>query len=262
MSLEHSPVDRRTVLRAAGTTAIVASVAGCTDRGSLESDGSDDVVLPPPDDYDEAIAEATSYPTYGDEIPSVAVPAPLRDETVMTTAFVDDRHALYTFLFTRCPEVCPGLMAALRHVQEDSIEEGYVDDVALCPITFDPVYDTPEVLEAYERDHGVDQDAGNWYTLRPETESDAEDVVHEAFGIGFQSTDEEAGNGDTDGGHDHDEDDYGSDDHEHDDHEMAFIHSNLVLLVNRDGYVERAYFGDVPTAATVLEDTRTVREGW
>ncbi|SFC35862.1 protein SCO1/2 [Halobiforma haloterrestris] len=228
-------LDRRSFLKATGTggTLAVAATAGCTD---LRAADRDDVVLSPPEGYDEDVAAELPHPTYGDEVPEVTIPAPLADREVTTTDFVGERHSLYTFLFTRCSSACPGLMANLVHVQADSLEEGYADDVTLCPVTFDPEHDTPEVLAAYEEDHGVDDDAGNWYTLRPETPAAATDVVDDTFGVTFAETD------DADG--------------------MAFMHTNLVLVVNEGGHVERAYTGDVPTPADVVDDVRTLLEEW
>ncbi|EMA27343.1 SCO family protein [Halobiforma nitratireducens] len=239
-------LERRSFLRATGTAGMlaVATTAGCTELRA--SEGPDDVILPPPEEYDEDIAAEISHPTYGDEVPEVTVPAPLEDETITTTDFVGERHSLYTFLFTRCPSACPGLLESLRHVQHDSIEETYADDVALLPVTFDPEHDTPDVLASYEDDYGVAQDVDNWYTLRPETPAAAQEAVTDGFGVAFAENDDE-------------EDDGNGEDMEMD---MAFIHTNLVLFVNKNGYVERAYTGDPPTPAAVVDDVTTVIEEW
>ncbi|THE66536.1 SCO family protein [Salinadaptatus halalkaliphilus] len=248
-------VDRRTVLRSTAVAGLVG-VAGCTGLGE---DGSDEVVLPPPDGYDPDVAAATVHPTYGEAVPELTAPDPIRDVTVTTTDFVGERHTLYTYVFTRCPSACPGLVGNLRHVQDDSVESSYADDVALLSVTFDPAHDTADVLEAYEDDHGVDRNANNWYSLRPETPADAQTVVEGGFGVAFEETesndhDEDNYEGDGENGHD-------EDDHDHED-DMAFAHTNLVLFVNAGGYVERAYQGEVPTPADVLEDVQTVVEGW
>lgn len=259
------PVKRRTFLQAAGATAFAASVAGCVDV--LSEDGYEDVVLPPPEGHERAADAEIPHPIYGEEIPEVSVSAPLADRTVTTTEFVGDRHALYTFIFTRCPGACPGLYAALRHVQDDAAERGYGDEVVHLPITFDPEHDTPEVLEAYEERFRVDQSAQNWLSLRPATEVDAHEIVEDAFGVGFEkaTADPEAGGDHADDHEPNEEDDDGG--HEPGDdgddaHEMAFVHHTLLLLVNKDGYVERAYSGEVPAPTDVVDDVRTVIEGW
>lgn len=259
MTFEPGSVDRRTVLKTAGVAG-TAAVAGCTGLGDTGRD--EDVVLPPPDDYDADLAEQFPHPTYGEEVPELSVPAPVVDEEVTTTQFLGDRHTLYTFLYTQCPDVCPGLMANLRHVQEDSLDEGYADEVALLPVTFDPEYDTASVLDEYEQDHGVDQEVGNWYSLRPETPEAAQEVVQEGFGVAFSKEDDSADHGDdgADGSGDHDG--HGDDHGGHGDDHVTFAHTNLVLLVNAGGTVERAFFGNVPNPSNVIEATRAVVEGW
>ncbi|MFP8958954.1 SCO family protein [Natrialbaceae archaeon A-CW3] len=232
-------MDRRTVLRATGLT-VAAATAGCIGRQS----GNVNVVLEEPDDYDRTVEADVDWPIYGEQIPEATVPAPLLERSVTSTEFTGERHTLFTFIFTRCPGACPGLMASLRHVQDDSITNEYVDEVAFMPVTFDPEYDTPDVLEAYEERHGVDRSLDNWYTLRPETPEQATEVVEETFGCMFESTED------------------AETDSEGETMDMAFMHTTLVILANRDGYVERAYTGDVPPPSTLLEDARTVVDGW
>jgi protein SCO1/2 len=83
-------------------------------------------------------------------------------------------------------------------------------------------------------------DAGNWWFLRPENPDRAEEVVTDTFGVNFQFVPAEEREMDN----------------------MAWIHGNLILLANADGYVERAYDRQPPNPADVLEDTRTLRERW
>ncbi|GAB3027866.1 SCO family protein [Natronobiforma cellulositropha] len=267
---------RRAYLAAAGAAALTLT-AGCTSL--LGGDGYDHVVLEPPEHY-EMLRESRdggdlARPVYGDEVPDVGAPCTVTGEEVRTTDFAGERHALYTFIFARCHAACPTLTASLRHVQDDSVDGDYVDDVALCNVTFDPEHDTPDVLESYGDGLGVDYDLGNWHFLRPETEADAHEVVSEAFGCYFErNEDYEEGNGHGDHG-EHHGDGHG-DDHDHggnDDtdaggaggghSDMAFAHASMIVLVNAGGYVERTYTGmDLPTPAALIEDVRTVVDGW
>ncbi|MCU4753225.1 SCO family protein [Halobacteria archaeon AArc-curdl1] len=231
--------DRRRFLTVAGS-GVVATMAGCLGlRG-----GNDNVVLDEPDAYDRTVEADVDWPIYGEQIPTATVPAPLLDRSVTTTEFTGERHTLFTFIFTRCPGACPGLMAVLRHVQADSVENDYADEVAFMPITFDPEHDTPSVLEDYEQRHGVERSLEHWFTLRPETPERAQEVVEETFGCMFERTED------------------AESDSEGETMDMAFMHTSLVLLANKDGYVERAYTGDVPAPSTIVDDARTIVEGW
>lgn len=239
--------DRRSVLKAAGVATVGVSVAGC-----LDDERAEGTVLPPPENYEQIEDIDLPYPKYGESIPEATVPAPLRDREVTTTEFVGERHAMMTFLYTSCTTVCPGLMTALRRVQDDSVGEGYADQFAFMPITFDPEQDTPDAIDEYCDAMGVDREPGNWYFLRPETPEEAKAVVQETFGVAFEggemdSDDHERAHGDDgDGG----------------EHVRHFQHSSLVLLVNKDGIVERAYNGGPPEAGAEIDDARTLIEEW
>jgi len=251
MRANGAGTDRRTVLQVAGAAALGVPLAGCTSVLSSDN-GNDDVVLGLPENYEKRKELDLPYPTYGEALPAASVPAPLHDRELSTREFVGDRHTLLTFIYTSCQTVCPGLTAALRHVQADSIEEGYAGTFAFMPTTFDPEYDTADRLSEYGTEMGVDFEAGNWYFLRPETPSAARDVVEETFGVAF-----EKGQGGSDRGHDG-----RKGDHDAGAHGRLFTHSSLVLLVNRDGFVERAYNGGPPTPARIVEDARTVVDAW
>ncbi|ELY95253.1 electron transporter SCO1/SenC [Natrialba chahannaoensis JCM 10990] len=238
-----------------------------------------------------------SHPVYGERFPSISVPDPLTGETISTEDFVGERAFMITFIFTSCPDgACPALLLRLRRVQADAAEQGYSDDISLLGLTFDPERDTPEVLEEYAHQQGADLEAGNWHFLRPETYEKAEELVNEEIGMRMQRIEDEdeiadahEGHGeaspaetdDGNGGHDghaedgghgeddeHGEHDGGDDQDGHDDHdhgEYTFNHINLIVLVNEDGIVERAY----PQALSeergtsieqIVEDARTVAQ--
>ncbi|MFC3959358.1 SCO family protein [Halovivax cerinus] len=282
MHTTQSTIDRRTVLRSAGATAIGGTLAGCLGRGER---ASTDLILAPPEGHERAKTTDVPHPIYGDELPSATVPAPLQDRSVTTTGFVGARHTMLTFVFTSCTTVCPGLTATIRRVQADAAERGDADEIVFQAITFDPEYDTGPVLREYGRDLGVDFDAGNWYFLRPESPARARAVVDDTFGVAFErvdgadSTDQsgddpdggEPGDGDETGGNhtaestnetSHTAETTNETDGGHGAHARHFVHTSLVLLVNRAGLVERAYTGGPPAPQTVRDDARAVVEGW
>lgn len=288
-----TPLSRRTYL---GAVAGIGTglTAGCLGRGG-EDERYEHVVLDEPEQY-PMFREARDdgeidYPVYADELPEYAAPCTVRGREVTSGEFLGERHTMYTFVFTRCHGACPGLVSGLRHVQADSVDEGYEDDVGLLSVTFDPEYDTPDVLEEYGTDLGVEYDVDNWYFLRPETEADAHHLVESQFGCYFarnpnyegeghgggHDDDDDHGGHDEENGHDHDEgDDYGENGgHGHDEGdrnerdsddgngmEMAFQHESMVVLANADGYVERTYVGSVPSPDVLIDDARTLVERW
>jgi protein SCO1 len=87
-----------------------------------------------------------------------------------------------TFIYTRCPlpDYCPRMMLNFREISQ-RLHERMGRGVTLLTVTFDPRYDSSEVLARYARFHGVS--GPGWYLL---TGSPGEiQKVTEAFGIEF-----------------------------------------------------------------------------
>lgn len=261
MNTTDSQIDRRTVLRATGA-ATLAAAAGCLGVLGSGDDGRDDVVLGPPENYDRRKDLDLPFPTYGEEIPAVSVPAPLADREISTTEFVGQRHTMLTFIYTSCATVCPGLTAALRRVQADSVTESYADEMAFLPTTFDPEQDTADRLRTYGGEMGVNFEVGNWYFLRPESPQAAKRVVEDTFGVAFESGGDHGQGDDGQGADDEGGNTAGGDGHDMEAGQMHFQHASLVLLVNKGGVVERAYNGGPPGAQEAIDDARAVVEGW
>ena len=228
------------MIRSAGAAAVGASLAGCAGLPIGSTGAGENVVLDPPENYETLAEGDLPYPIHGEKLPEVSVPAPRHDREVSTREFVGDRHVMLTFVFTRCSMTCPALTANLVQVQTESVAEGFAGELAFLPVTFDPEHDTAAELESYGEARGVDWDAGNWWFLRPEGEGRAREVVTDTFGVTYEyvpAEDREAEN-------------------------MAYVHTNTILLANADGYVERAYTGRPPNPADVVDDVRTLRERW
>ena len=81
-----------------------------------------------------------------------------------------------SFLYTRCPDICP-LTAEHFRVTQDALAED-ADDVVFLAVSTDPANDTPQAVQEFSRDHRLDD---NWHYLigsRPQLFS-----VWSAYGI-------------------------------------------------------------------------------
>ena len=245
-------MDRRTCLRSLGVVGI-AGAAGCLDAipgvGAERADGA--ILAQPDNPYNPE----TAHPIYGDEVPSFSVPN-LEGEEITPETFEDERPFFITFIYTQChDDACPALLQQLQYVQDAAQEGGYEDDVAFVAVTFDPDRDTPEVLREFADNFGVDHESDYWHFLRPEEYLEGRDMLNEKFSLGICRDDEDCSHlsdvHDEDDANDHDhngEEDNADDEGDHD--HYHFSHANLILLVNENGIVERAY----PTRDT-REDT-------
>lgn len=223
-------MQRRSVLRRAaalGAAGAVGSTAGCL-TGVFESEPTG-VVLDEPDDQ-LADSEDLGYPAYGQSFPAFTLPEVFADEPFSSAD--RDRPALYTAFYAFCPAECLLLMGGMANVQATLADRELLDAVDLVGITFDPVRDTPERLDAHAEEMGIRREHERWHYLRPESPERAEAVVDEKLGIGFEKT----GGGET----------------------YEFTHITITFLVNPDGVVERAYRGETLDIEQVVDDIETV----
>lgn len=96
---------------------------------------------------------------------------PLTDQNGEQYLFNTDAEGVVvvSFIFTRCPDVCPILTQSLIEV-ESSLTEEEREDVTFVSISVDPDHDTPEVLKEYTERMGA-----SWPHLTGSAE-DLEDV--------------------------------------------------------------------------------------
>lgn len=223
-------MDRRTFVRSTGAAAAAGATAGCLGAVGL-GDANPNVALAEPDRPFES--EDVPYPAWGERIADVSLPAPLAGGSRNLRDL--GTPGLLTFFYSHCQTVCPVLIGTLRNVQAHAQTNEYADEVAFAPVTFDPARDTADRLEAYGDEMNVTTAADGWQFLRPESEERAKTVVQEEFGVDFRRTEPE-------------------------DMEMyMFAHTSLTLLVNADGYVERAYQTSSPDEQAIIDDLTELR---
>lgn len=259
-------MDRRQYLRRVAATGALgaAATAGCASlSGGGGGGGNPNTVLPKP----ELDAEPAAYPfpQWSQQLPEVTLPAALHDRSVTTTEF--DTPLALTFIFTNCMTACPVLTLALKRAQEDAIDGGYADAVNFAEISFDPARDTPEAFREYADERHVDLDAGNWYFLLPESEERAREVVDGEFGVYFEKatptpspTAGEEGEAATPGTATDTETTPPTTGDGSDGDGYMFRHTTLILLVNGDNYVERAYRDRDDATTQLTEDVQRLVE--
>jgi protein SCO1/2 len=98
------------------------------------------------------------------------------------------KAVLVSYIFTRCPmpTMCPLVTSKMAQVQM-AANKTLKDKVVLVSISFDPTYDTPEVLKEYGERYGAD--FSNWQFLTgdaAEIQAAAQDanVIYEDMGEG------------------------------------------------------------------------------
>ncbi len=99
--------------------------------------------------------------------------AALVDQAGVATPFSSFRghRVALTFIYTRCPlpEFCPLMDRNFASVQRTIAARPDLADVRLLTVTFDPEFDTPEVLAAHAKRRGADPAVWSFLTGEPET---------------------------------------------------------------------------------------------
>lgn len=127
---------------------------------------------------------------------------------------------LVTFIYTRCPlpDFCPRMSGHFQQLQA-RLQPRFGDRVQLLSVSFDPEYDTPEVLRAYAADYTDDTEQWTFATGTPEQ---VERVAH-LFGVFYADESED-------------------------------INHNLrTTLVGPEGHVRQIWSGNAWTPEEVLE---------
>ncbi|MFO7172214.1 MAG: SCO family protein [Bacillota bacterium] len=153
---------------------------------------------------------------------------------VSTEGDLKGKVLLVNFIFTHCTDTCPLQTAQMAHLQRQLVEAGITpDQLRLVSISVDPVRDTPEVLRRYAESY--DADPAYWHFLTGPVE-EVRQVVVEGFKIPAQIPDH----------------------HQHGHGEGLIAHSDLTVLVDRQGQVRAYYPIEVWDWEKVLADVRRV----
>jgi protein SCO1/2 len=97
---------------------------------------------------------------------------------------VRDKVVIINFMYAECERICPGITMNLVKVQT-LLGRRAGRDVFMYSITLDAAHDSPRVLSAYAREHGV-KPGWTFLTGRPD------DVEHLRRSLGFVDPDPEA----------------------------------------------------------------------
>lgn len=115
---------------------------------------------------------------------------------------------LVSFIFTRCPDVCPPTTKNMQNLQEALKEKGlFGKDAVLLTVSFDTEHDTADVLRGYAEKFSYDPNG--WYFLRG-SEADIQKVTKD-FGVGVLKQ------------------------------EDTYLHTMRTFLVDKDGNMRKAY---------------------
>ena len=97
---------------------------------------------------------------------------------------LDGRVAILSFIYTRCsdPRACLRASSVLSELQQLSRQDKSVADrLQLITLSFDPGYDTPEIMERYGQVFSRDEGGANWLFLTTRNHDDLQPLL-KAYG--------------------------------------------------------------------------------
>lgn len=105
-----------------------------------------------------------------------------QNETLVSLSSLRGRVVAVNFIYSRCPlpDYCPRMVDHFKRVSE-RFKARLGSDLVLLTVTFDPKFDTPDVLRSYAKDFGAGE--RGWHFLTGSRE--AIDRVCAVFGIEY-----------------------------------------------------------------------------
>lgn len=133
-------------------------------------------------DYEAPVAGSYELPVIQDASDGTVV-AP-DGKPVRLHQLLDGRVAILSFIYTRCsdPRACLRASSVLSELQQLSRQHPSVQDkLQLITLSFDPAYDTPEVMERYGQVFSRDEGGANWLFLTTRNHDELQPLL-EAYG--------------------------------------------------------------------------------
>ncbi|RFS16479.1 SCO family protein [Emticicia sp. C21] len=139
------------------------------------------------------------------------------------------------FFFTRCGTICPKLSSAMVRVQDVFADS---PDVLMVSHSVDPNHDTPQVLAAYAKKY--DAKAGRWFFLTGEKKA-VYDLAIKGYKLPVADASE------------YDKNIKNVDE--------MFIHSEKLMLIDKEGYIRGIYDGTINTdIERLLAEVKVLQE--
>ncbi len=142
------------------------------------------------------------------------------------------------FIYTFCPDVCGMLNDKLKVLHAD-LAEGLKQDLILVSISFDPEFDTPEMLKQWAIKKRFD--VPGWQFLTGTVEQIRQ--VTDDYGVVYklvEASDHEDGSS-----------------HEH---VRGFTHNIMVVLIDRNGMVRKTYGHAFSPVSEMVDDVTSLLE--
>lgn len=152
------------------------------------------------------------------------------DSILVSEKIMEDKIAVADFFFTNCQTICPKMTLQMMRVQHAFKDD---PDVVIMSFTVDPLNDVPSVLKAYGEKHNAI--SGKWHFITGSKDSIYDLARHSYFVTAME------GDGVVD----------------------DFVHSEQVVLIDKEKHIRGFYDGTEPTEINkLIEDIKVLRSNY
>ena len=155
----------------------------------------------------------------------------------MLSDFYGDKYVILSFIFTTCADLngCPLVTAVFYKIKQQLMDENpdLAEQIRLISLSFDPEYDTPEVMKFYGMG-SKDMGGPEWVFLTTESVEKLAPIT-EGFGQYVNKEYDEEGN-----------------------HTGSFAHILRVFLIDKEGNKRAQYSAGFLHADSLISDVKTL----
>jgi protein SCO1 len=156
------------------------------------------------------------------------------NQKVVFPDFVKGKIVVINYIFTNCPDICPLSTNNMRLIQE-RIKKENIKDVQFVSISFDPEFDSPEILRGFA---GIrDLDLSNWVFLTGE-KSVTDSIIKKAGVMAVPNDSTIFKNGRK---------------------IYYYVHTDRIQLIDTDGKIRKNYRGSKINIDEIIMDIKSLQ---
>lgn len=156
------------------------------------------------------------------------------NQNVVFPDFVKSKIVVINYIFTNCPDICPLSTNNMRLIQE-RIKKENIKDVQFISLSFDPEFDTPDVLKKFADIRNLN--LSNWVFLTGE-KSVTDSIIKKVGVLAVLNDSTVFKNGRK---------------------IFYYVHTDRIQLIDADGRIRKNYKGSTINVNEIVADIRSLQ---
>ena len=156
------------------------------------------------------------------------------NQNVVFPDFVQNKIVVMNYIFTNCPDICPLSTNNMRLIQEE-IKKENIKNIQFVSLSFDPKFDTPDVLKKFAGIRNLD--LSNWVFLTGE-KSVTDSIIKKVGVLAIPNDSTIFKNGRK---------------------IFYFVHTDRIQLIDADGKIRKNYKGSTINVREIIADIKSLQ---